>query len=243
MSPAPDYGYDAVVDALRAVGVRRDDVLLTHSSVATLGVPEQGLDAEAVAATFLRAVFEVAGPEATWLLPAFTYSYTKDEVFDPLSAPPASDMGLLPSVLWRHPDAARTLDPIFSVIAIGARARELTAGLPDSCFGERSVFARLIELDGAVCNIGIGSFSTLMHHVEEKHGVPYRQPKCFEGLSILEGRPRRTRISYSARDLERPEHNSCWRRLDRAGAPTAPWRWRRSGAARSTWCAPGGWRS
>ena len=217
MRPTADYGYEAVVDALRAVGVRSGDVLLTHSSVAALGVPEEGLDAQTIATMFLRAIREVAGTDATWLLPAFTYSYTKDEVFDPLTVGPTRDMGLLPSVLWRHPDAVRTLDPIFSVIAIGSRARELTAGVPTSCFGEGSVFARLIELDGAVCNIGIGSFSTLMHHVEQKHGVPYRHPKWFDGVSIVDGRPRRTRISYSARDLDRPEHDSCWRRLDRDG--------------------------
>jgi len=217
MRRTPDYGYEAVVDALRAVGVRGGDVLLTHSSVAALGVPEESFDPEAIAAMFLRAVREVAGPDATWLLPAFTYSYTKGEVFDPLTVGPTRDMGLLPGVLWRHPDAVRTLDPIFSVIAIGSRAQELTAGVPTSCFGERSVFARLIELDGAVCNFGIGSFSTLMHHIEQKHGVPYRHPKCFDGVSIIDGRPRRTRISYSARDLDRPEHDSCWRRLDRDG--------------------------
>ncbi len=217
MSPTPDYGYKAVVDSLRAVGVRGGDVLMTHSSVATLGVPEERLDAEAIATMFLRAVREVAGPDVTWLLPAFTYSYPKGEVFDPSTVAPRADMGLLSSVLWRHPDAFRTLDPIFSVIAIGSRARELTAGVPTNCFDERSVFARLIELDAAVCNIGIGSFSTLMHHVEQKLGVPYRRPRCFEGVSIVDGRPRRTRISYYARDLDRPEHDSCWSRLDRDG--------------------------
>ncbi|HEX3693122.1 MAG TPA: AAC(3) family N-acetyltransferase [Solirubrobacteraceae bacterium] len=217
MKRVPDYGHQAIVGALQAVGVRVGDVLFTHSSIATLGVSEGGLDAEAIATMFLSAVREVAGPGATWLLPAFTYSYVKDEVFDPLTVAPSREMGLLPSVLWRHPDALRTLDPIFSVIAIGARARELTSGVPTSCFDERSVFARLIELDGAVCNIGIGSFSTLMHHVEQKRGVAYRRPKWFEGVSILDGRPRRTRISYYARDLDHPEHDSCWTRLDRDG--------------------------
>jgi aminoglycoside 3-N-acetyltransferase len=212
-----DYGRADIVHALHAVGVRDGDVLLTHSSMATLGLPAMGLDAGAIAATFLSAVREVVGDSGTWVLPAFTYSYTKDEVFDPTRTPPTPDMGLLPNALWRHPDAVRSLDPIFSVVAIGGRARELTAGLPSSCFGESSVFARLLQLDGAICNIGIGSWSTFMHYVEQKLEVPYRQPRIFPGVSIIDGASRKTRISYNARDLDHPEHDSYGGRIDREG--------------------------
>jgi aminoglycoside 3-N-acetyltransferase len=217
MSPVADYCYEDIVCALRAAGARRGDVLFTHSSIATLGVPEVGLDADAIAAMFLAAFREVAGQDGTWLLPAFTYSYTKDEIFDPLTVPPTNDMGLLPGVLWRHPDAVRSLDPIFSVIAFGAHAHELTAGVPTSCFGEDSTFARVLELDGAICNIGIGSFSTLMHHTEQKLNVPYRHLKRFRGISVLGGERRGTSISYNVRDLAHPEHCSSWKRLDRDG--------------------------
>jgi aminoglycoside 3-N-acetyltransferase len=123
-------------------------------------------------------------------------------------------MGLLPNALWRHTDAIRSLDPIFSVIAIGPRAEELTAGVPASCFGEDSVYARLIEAGGAVCNIGIGSHSALLHHVEQKLGVPYRQLKSFHGISIIDGERRTTSIAYNVRDLDRPEHLPHFIRLD-----------------------------
>jgi len=215
MSPAPDYGYEDVLRALRAVGVRRADILFTHSSIAMLGLPEVDLDAEAIATLFLCAFREVAGEDGTWVLPTYTYSYTKNEIFDPATVPPTRDMGLLPNALWRHPDAVRSLDPIFSVIAIGARAEELTAGVPSSCFGEDSIYARLIEADGAVCNIGIGSHSALLHHVEQKLGVSYRYPKPFRGISIIDGERRATHIAYNVRDLDRPEHHPYFMRLDR----------------------------
>jgi aminoglycoside 3-N-acetyltransferase len=214
MSPAADYGYEDLLRAFRSVGVRYADVLFTHSSIAMLGLPAVGLDAEAIATIFLSAFREVAGEDGTWVLPTYTYSYTKDEVFDPASTPPTQDMGLLPNVLWRHPDAVRSLDPIFSVIAIGARAEELTAGVPRSCFGEDSVYARLIEADGAVCNIGIGSHSALLHHVEQKLRVPYRYLKSFDGVSIVDGERRATRIEYNVRALDRPEHHPYFMRLD-----------------------------
>jgi aminoglycoside 3-N-acetyltransferase len=215
MSPTPDYDRADIAHAFRAVGVRDADVLFTHSSAAMLGIPGVSLDAEAIAAMFLSAFREVAGAEGTWVLPTYTYSYTKGEVFDPTTVPPTRDMGLLPNALWRHPDAVRSLDPIFSVIAIGGRARELTAGVPRSCFGGDSIYARLTEVDGAILNLGMGSHSAFLHHVEQKLRVSYRYPKAFHGTSVIHGKPRATSIVYNVRDLDRPEHEPYFMRLDR----------------------------
>ncbi|HXA53484.1 MAG TPA: AAC(3) family N-acetyltransferase [Solirubrobacteraceae bacterium] len=217
MSPTFDYRHEDLVCALRTVGVRERDVLFTHSSLAMLGIPGVSLDAQEIARMFLSAVREVAGVEGTWLLPTYTYSYTKHEVFDPATVSPTADMGVLPNALWRHPEAVRSLDPIFSVIAIGARAEELTAGMPTSCFGDDSVYARLLEVDGAILNIGMASHSAFLHHVEQKLGVPYRYPKWFRGISIVDGERCATQIAYNVRDLDRPEHLPHFIRIDRDG--------------------------
>ena len=217
MSPAPHYGRADLLRAFAEVGVREGDVVFGHSSVAMLGIPEVGLEQRAIADMFLAAFREATGGTGTWILPAYTYSYTKDEVFDPAGTPPTQDMGLLPNALWRHPEARRSLDPIFSVIAIGPRAEEMTAGVPASCFGEDCVYARLIEADGAICNIGIGSHSALLHHVEQMLGVPYRYLKTFRGVSVIDGEPRETEITYNVRNLDYPAHTAYFMRLDRDG--------------------------
>jgi aminoglycoside 3-N-acetyltransferase len=217
LPPAAHYNREDIAEAFCAVGVRPGDVVFTHASVAMLGVPDVGLDQAAIAELFLAAFRDAAGPEGTWILPAYTYSYTKGEPFDPASTPPTSDMGALPLGLWRHPEAVRSLDPIFSVVAIGARAEELTAGVPESCFGEDSVYARVMEADGAMMNIGIGSHSALLHHVEQMLGVDYRYLKPFRGTTIVDGEPRETEIAYNVRDLERPRHTAYFMRLDRDG--------------------------
>lgn len=212
-----DYNRADIVRAFREVGVRPGDAVFGHTSIAMLGIPDVGLNADAIAELFLSAFREAAGPEGTWILPAYTYSYTKGEVFDPSSTPPTKDMGLLPNALWRHPDAVRSLDPIFSVIAIGARAEELTRGIPASCFGDDCLYARLIEADGAICNIGIGSHSALLHYVEQQVGVPYRYLKRFAGTSVIDGVARETEITYNVRDLGYPAHTAYFMRLDRDG--------------------------
>ena len=199
------------------MGVRPGDVVFSHSSVAMLGVPECGLEQAAIADMFLSAFREATGGTGTWILPAYTYSYTKDERFDPPTTPPTQDMGLLPNALWRHPDVCRSLDPIFSVIAIGPRAREMTSGVPASCFGEDCVYARLVDADGAICNIGIGSHSALLHHVEQTLGVPYRYLKTFTGVSVIDGEERETEITYNVRNLDYPAHTAYFIRLDHDG--------------------------
>ena len=214
----PHYDQPAIVRALRAVGLRAGDAAFSHSSVAMLGIPAMGLDEQAVATAFLAAFREVLGPEGTLVLPAFTYSYTKREVFDPAATPPTPGMGVLPTALWTHPDAVRSLDPIFSVIAFGARARELAgeAGA-DNCFGPDSVWARLLAADAAILNIGIGSHAALIHHVEQKLGVPYRYIKRFPGTTVVDGVARESVVAYNVAALDRPQDFAYFMRLDADG--------------------------
>jgi aminoglycoside 3-N-acetyltransferase len=212
---APDYDGAAIVRALREVGLRAGDVVFCHSSVAMLGIPAEGLDEAAIGAVYAAAFREVLGPEGTLVLPAFTYSYTKGEVYDPAATPPAPAIGALPIALWRHPAAARSLDPLFSVIALGGRARELAerAGAEDS-FGAGSIYALLLALDAAILNIGLrGTHAQLAHHVEQQAGVSYRFIKRFRGTTVVDGAARETEVAYNVRALDEPRHFPSVKRI------------------------------
>jgi aminoglycoside 3-N-acetyltransferase len=208
-----DYSRDDLVRALRAVGVREGDVVFSHTSVGMLGRPAEGLSKETVADLFLSAFREALGPEGTWVLPAYSYSYTSGELFDPAATPPGN-MGLLTEMFWQRPDFHRSLDPIFSVVATGARAEELVRDVPDDCFGDDCIYARLIAADGAICNVGIGSHSALIHHVEQKLGVPYRYIKMFKGTTRVNGSERESEVAYNVRDLDSPRTPAYFMRLD-----------------------------
>ncbi len=213
---APDYERSDVVAALRAVGIEPGSVVLSHTSVGMLGRPAEGLSKDALFELFTSAFTEVLGPSGTLVLPAFSYSYTSGETFDPVNTPPGT-MGLLTEMLWQQPGVRRSLDPIFSVIALGARADELTAGIPAECFGDHTIWSRLLEADALVCNIGIGSHSTFIHHVEQKAGVGYRYLKRFGGVTIVDGEPIETEIDYLVRDLDSTANVPYFMRLDRDG--------------------------
>jgi aminoglycoside 3-N-acetyltransferase len=135
VSPRAHYDRDDLVRAFAEVGVRQGDVVFSHTGVAMLGIPPVALEPAAIGDLFLDAMRTALGPEGTWVIPAYTYSYTKDELFDPATTATTLDMGAVPEGIWNHPDGRRSLDPIFSVVAFGPRAGELVAGVPASCFG------------------------------------------------------------------------------------------------------------
>jgi aminoglycoside 3-N-acetyltransferase len=213
LSHGTDYDREDVERALRDLGVREGDVVLSHTSVGMLGRPQGGLARATLAELFLAAFRAVLGPEGTWILPAYTYSYTRGEPFDPAVTPPRN-MGILPEEYWRRPDFERSRDPIFSVIATGGRARAMTADFDGDCFGPSSVYARLIEADGSIVNVGIGTHSALLHHVEQQIGVPYRYPKRFSGVTVVEGDRRESEVLFNVRDLSSERTVAYFMRLD-----------------------------
>ncbi len=64
-------------------------------------------------------------------------------------------------------------------------------------------------------NVGIGSHSALIHHVEQQLGVDYRFPKRFTGVSVIDGEEQETEVVYNVRALDRPDHVPYFMRLDR----------------------------
>lgn len=216
MSRPPDYGREDIVRAFRELGLTEGDIAFTHASVAMLGRPSVGLNANAIGELMLDSFLEATEGSGTWVLPAYTYSYTNGQPFDPATTPPTNDMGALSLALWGHPAAVRSLDPIFSVIAIGTRAHEIVDGVAP-CFGDDCVYARLIATGAAMMNIGIGSHSALVHYVEQHDGVPYRWLKRFEGITVIDSQQHPTAVDYNVRALDDTRHRPYFLRLDRDG--------------------------
>jgi aminoglycoside 3-N-acetyltransferase len=74
------------------------------------------------------------------------------------------------------------------VAALGPRAAEFLRDLPQDCFGVDSVYDRLIQTEAKMCNVGVGlRYATIVHHVEQMMGVPYRFKKPFRGQTMLKG--------------------------------------------------------
>ena len=107
----------------------------------------------------LAAARAAVGLAGTILVPTYTFSFCRQEPFDAERTPtvggPWSPSAGFLEYFRQLPDAVRSRDPIHSIAGQGPRARELLTGVAPTCFGEDSVFDRLVRADALVCLIGL----------------------------------------------------------------------------------------
>ena len=112
-------------------------------------------------------------------------------------------MGAFSEWVRKQPGAIRSLDPCFSIVALGGAAHELTRDMPQNSFGEESFFHRLFKRNGMILNINLNSGSTFIHFVERCLKVPYRFDKTFLGVINHEGE-KAVKSTIWVRDLSDP---------------------------------------
>ena len=176
-----NYTYRDLVEGFLQVGLSKGNVLFLQASLGMLGRPKGGKNIEQVCALFISALQEVIGPEGTILVPAYSYSFCKGEVFDVQNTP--ATIGPISEYFRLLPNVIRSRDPIFSVAGLGAGADELLSDLPRTCFGKGSLYDRLAQINAQILLIGLGlDYATFRHYPEEICKVPFRFKKKFNGL-------------------------------------------------------------
>lgn len=162
----------------RGLGIRVGQSVLCHSSLVALGRLRDGPE------SLVKSILSELKPDGTLVAPAFTYSYFRDEVYDPAETP--STVGVLAEIMRRMPGAVRSKDPNFSNVAIGPAAERLMAWEGGASLGHGSFYDRFIEADGRVLLLGVG-FEALpiFMHLERLLNVPYRYDKRFAGRTKI----------------------------------------------------------
>ncbi len=181
-----DYSQSDLTDSLKQIGIGLGDVVYAVVNLATLGKAKGCRTAEEQCHCLLRALQDTVGPSGTILVPTYTFSFCRGEIFDVQRTPsikgPWSPSTEFLEYFRRLPDAIRSVDPIHSVAGIGPRAAEILSNVPPTCFGENSVPHRLRRMGAKICAIGVGLHeSNFQHHVEEMLDVPFRFKKLFTG--------------------------------------------------------------
>ncbi|MBI5524062.1 MAG: AAC(3) family N-acetyltransferase [Desulfarculus sp.] len=219
MSPGPGITAADVGRALARAGIAPGDTLMLHADAMAAAQMTQ-VPQEQRPEALLEAIQEHLAENGTLVLPAFSYSFTRGEDFDPAVSP--GQVGLLGERFRQMPGARRSLDPLFSVAARGAKAEELTNGEASNCFGPDSFFARLHRARGKIVCLGCTlQVVTFLHYVERDLSVEYRFDKQFQGrVRQPGGQWRDTTVTYFVRDLERDSESvllPLQRRLEAAG--------------------------
>ena len=224
---------ERLADELRALGVRPGGVLLTHSSLRSLG-PVQG-DSRAV----VRALRTALGPEGTLVVPTFTpeNSDTSPEYrrrvrgltapqvaqvrrrmppFDPARTP-ARSMGQLAEEVRVHPGALRSEHPQTSFAAVGPLARRIVTSHEPRChLGEESPLARLYDAGAEVLLLGVGFARCTAFHLAE-YRVPERPVREYHCVVRIDGA--RTWWSYTDVALDDSDFADVGASFEKSGAP------------------------
>ena len=219
----PDLaGRDQLAADLRSLGLRRGQDLLIHCSLRRLGRIDGG------PATLLDAILDIAGPEATVVVPtqttlnsltsnaflAATAGLGTDERaryvaampgFDP-AATPSTGMGAFAEYVRTRPSARRSRHPQVSFAAIGPRAHACTSVHDLDChLGDRSPLGWLYAADAAIVLLGVGYATCTAFHLAEYRlpGVlPRRRYRCFAVQDGIRVEHEFTDVDLDDRDFE-----------------------------------------
>jgi len=166
-------------NALEEFDLNNFENIFIHSNLSYLGKPQYGLASEIVLDNLEKSLPQ----NSNLLLPAFTYSFGRGSVFDPKSTENLSEMGALSSLAFKR-GYHRSIDPMFSILGLGANVKNLLSLGERSSFGEASTFGKLLSSKTALLLICVGGGSTLLHEIERIEGVSYRFEKKFQGHTV-----------------------------------------------------------
>lgn len=162
-----DVDRTTIVKALRRMGLGEGDIVLLHSSLASLGNVEGGAE------TVIDAFLNVLAEDGTLVVPTF------------------GALGIITEVLRRRPDAVHSIHPKASVAAVGAAAEAICRNhwQADMAHGPDTPYFRIADMGGYVCLLGVDQDrNTTLHTVEELLRLPYLSPTGEVTFDTPEGR-------------------------------------------------------
>jgi aminoglycoside 3-N-acetyltransferase len=173
-------------NAIKSLGIQKGDILFVHSDLSVFGKLLLFKRSQLLE-TILQVFKTCVGSKGSIVMPTFSFSFCKNEVFDVDQS--RSTDGVLTEYFRKQPDVQRTIQPIHSCAVFGHHQEDLLNIGKDS-FGEKSIFGNLLKLKGKIVYFGATFLSsTFNHHIEQMHGIPYRYIKNFKG-TIVNGNKR-----------------------------------------------------
>ncbi len=155
-----------LVSQLRALGLKRGDVVMVHSSFKSLGIKDPEL--------ILQALLETLGETGTLLMPALSYLQEPANIHNTNLTPTC--VGFLAEYFRRRTGTLRSVHPTHSVCGVGAQVHAwLDDHIEDRTpCGPHSSFHKLLHSTGKILMLGCGlEPNTAMHAIEEHAPPPY----------------------------------------------------------------------
>ncbi|GAU80035.1 AAC(3) family N-acetyltransferase [Fusibacter sp. 3D3] len=202
---------DDIFIAFKESGIKKGDIVFSHSNIGFFG-PLQGVNSKNEYCRIIyQTLMDIIGKNGTFILPSFTYSGFNQEIFDKRIT--KSKMGILSEYVRNLPNALRSEDPNFSVVAVGKDAEYFIAEVDNYSFGAKSFWSKFMEKDGLFCNFNFDSASTFIHFVEKSLNVDYRFDKGFKCKIMKDGKVEDEIFYHYVYDLEITENKTSFEKF------------------------------
>jgi len=194
------YPSKKIGEHLSNLGIKPDDTIMIHGDA---GISAQYIyenDKDPIEGFFRELIGYISN--GTIIVPSFTYSATKGEIFDVSNTP--SEVGMFSEKFRLLDGVKRSHHPIFSVCAFGKHSEYFINGRLDDCFGEQTFFDRLYDRNVKIVLLGckLERGPTFLHYVEQKLNVSYRYFKKFTAKVLSSGSENNFEVNYFVRNLE-----------------------------------------
>ena len=189
--------------ALADVGISNGQIIMVHSDLTRIGWVTNAKSRTDFLDFYFKSLLRQVGPEGTLVVLTCTESFARDNVpFNYEQSP--SEQGVLSEFIRNKKGTIRSLHPLFSVAAYGAKSQRICGtGICNTAFGYGSPFQKLYEMDAQILCIGVDLLSiTFVHHVEQMYGVPYGYTKEWDNKVYRGGKISNERFFAFVRYLD-----------------------------------------
>ena len=192
---------DDISKVLKKNSIQNGDNIFLHVDAFVTAFLE-GNSIENKIETLISGITNYIGPTGTLVLPTFTYSSTKNNVYDPNKT--QSEVGIVTEYFRKKKNVLRSLNPIFSVASIGKLSDNFKNSSTSDCFGKGTCFDLMYKYNFWIVTLGC-SFDrvTFIHYVDQFNNVSYRYFKNFKSFIINDSNKIESNINYFVRDLDR----------------------------------------
>ena len=169
---------------LQKLKIKKGDTVFFHGNA--MGIFQVvGSNPQEKTEFFWKSIIDFIGKNGTIIVPSFTYSINKKQIFDIKKS--KSKIGQFSEDFRKTKIPERTSDPIFSVCIHGKEVKKIKKLPYNNSFGKNSIFNYLYSNNVKFICLGCGLESvTFIHYVEQVLNVPYRKFKTFNAKILNE---------------------------------------------------------
>ena len=181
---------ETIKASLRQLGLQRGDVAFVLSDLRTPGAVTGSRNRDEFCAAYYEALCEVVGEDGTIVVPTYTTQVSRYDVPFEWEKTPAVT-GILAEYIRTRPGGLRSLHPLHSVTAVGAKKDFICGESGTSNYSWDSPFHRMHLAGTKLVSIGLpcGFALAIGHYIEAMFGLPYVYNKLLKWSPIINGVP------------------------------------------------------